>query len=371
MNYQEYYDELKQLLIELCKIPAPADHEDERLAFIANWYAENELLDFDIDDEGNVLYRFGVKPYNPVNIITAHVDTVFPPETVLEPKEEDGALYCPAVGDNTINLAIMMMAVKLLAAENYEPETGLIFAADVGEEGLGNLKGIKAILKEYDTRIQSVTALDLSYGNIINKAVGSKRYEVSIKTDGGHSYYDFGKPNAIRIASDIISSLYALDIPEEGKTTINVGTITGGSSVNTVASSCDFKFEIRSDIAENLELLDNEAKLIIEENTVNVTCDVKLVGDRPCNGNVKEENIESLTKKVLAAYESSAWKEAGYKKEFSIIPGSTDCNASLALGIPSICFGLGFSAGHHSLNEFARLDSLVPGLETLMNYVLQ
>lgn len=370
MEIEKYKAELIELFTDLCKIPSETDHEDEKLAFIANWYADNGLLDFEIDSVGNVLYYFGVKAYNPIHLFTAHVDTVFSQNTVLEPHVEDGNLYCPGSGDNTANLAIMMMTVKYLAENGFEPPCGVVFAADIGEEGLGNLKGINAIMSEFGVRIEEMVALDLSYSTIINKAVGSRRYEISVTTDGGHAYHDFGNANSIAVASDMISCLYQQILPPAGDVTYNVGKISGGTGVNVIASECRFLYEIRSTVQENIEYMDNNLRSIVNNySCADVTINAEMIGERPCMGKVDKDKMQFLTDRVVSALDSSFWAEAGYRFNKSFASGSTDCNIPLSKGIPSVCIGLAYSEGHHTLSEFTRLDSLLPGMKTLVKFV--
>ena len=371
MQIEDYYSELKDLFITLCKIPAPSEHEDERLGFIANWYAENGLLNFEIDSIGNVLYYFGVKGFNQVHVFTAHVDTVFSSDTELVPRIENDTLYCPGSGDNTANLAIMMMTVKYLTEIGFEPSQGVIFAADICEEGLGNLKGINAILEAYSGRIEDVVSLDLAYGTIINEAVGSKRYELNVSAKGGHAYHDFGNSSAIAVAAQMISDIYRQKMPDEDSISYNVGLISGGTGVNVIAQNARFLYEIRAKKAKDLSFLDeNLTEILIDHNNENVKIECSLIGERPCGADYDDNKKQFLQDRVIAAYNSSGWKDAGYGSDYSIISGSTDCNASLAKGIPSICFGLAYSEGHHTLNEFTRLDSLLPGMKTLVNFVL-
>ena len=371
MDLNRFSDDLRSLFIELCKIPAPSGNEDERAGFVANWYAENGLLNFEIDNVGNVLYYFGVKNYNPIHVITAHMDTVFPAETILNPKIDDDVLYCPGSGDNTANLAIMMMCVKYLSEIGYESPTGLIFAADICEEGLGNLKGVNAILDEYGVRVEQLVSTDLAYGTIIDRAVGSKRYEISVSTKGGHAFHDFGNPNAIAVVSKLISELYKQPLPENEIVSYNVGHISGGTGVNVIAQNSVFLYEIRAMKNELIDMLDENLSLaLIEQRSEGVNIECKLLGERPCQGRIDEDKQQFLLDRIKNAYAQSGWGELGYGTEISVIPGSTDCNASLSRGIPSACFGLAYSEGHHTQNEFTRLDSLIPGLETLINFVL-
>lgn len=365
-----YERELIELFTELCKIPSESEHEDEKASFIANWYADNKLMNFEIDSVGNVLYFFEVKAYNPIKLYTAHMDTVFSSNTVLEPLIKDGNLYCPGCGDNTANLAIMMMTVKYLTEMGFEPPCGIIFAADICEEGLGNLKGIKAIMDEYGVRIEEMVSLDLSYGTIINRPVGSKRYEISVTTRGGHAYHDFGNSSAIAVASCIINELYNQRLPYDVETTYNVGLVEGGTGVNVIAPSCRFFYETRSTVAENIEFMDAVLCAIIDDaRTEGVSITSRIVGERPCMGQVNNDKEQFLLDKVVSALDNSWWTDAGYRFDKTFVPGSTDCNITLSRGIPSVCIGLAYSEGHHTLSEFTRLDSLIPGMKTLVKLV--
>ncbi|MGN0165041.1 MAG: M20/M25/M40 family metallo-hydrolase [Lachnospiraceae bacterium] len=370
MNITDYEKELIELFESLCKISSETDHEDEKAAFIANWYADNGLINFEIDSVGNVLYFFGVKAYNPIHLFTAHMDTVFSDATMLEPKVEDGNLYCPGCGDNTANLAIMMMTVKYLSETGFEPPYGVIFAADIGEEGLGNLKGIRAIMKEYGVRVEEMVALDLSYGTLINRAVGSKRYEITVTTNGGHAYHDFGNTSAIAVSADIINELYHQRLPHDVETTFNVGKIQGGTGVNVISSSCSFLYEIRSTDPQNIEFMDAVLTAVIDEvRKKGVIINSELLGERPCMSKVDPDKEQFLVDRAVSALNIDAWKDAGYRFNNTLIPGSTDCNIPLSMGIPSLCMGLAFSEGHHTLAEFTRLDSLVPGMKSLIQFV--
>lgn len=368
MDFSKYESELEELFLALCAIPSPTNHEDERLSFIANWYADNGLYDFEIDNEGNVLYCFNVKAYNPIKLVTAHVDTVFSLDTNVTPRISDGNVYCPGSGDNTANLAIMMMAVKVLLDMGFQPSCGVVFAADICEEGLGNLKGIKSIIGDFGVRVEEVIALDLSYGTIINRAIGSRRYEIEISTKGGHSYHDFGNKNSISVAAGIINDLYRQVIPDGTDTTYNVGNIKGGTGVNVIASHTKFLYEIRSEYFKNIESMhDKLCKILDNYNIPGVNIKCEIVGERPGMGNVSEQKCKALFDRCVAALKNPIWEQLGYRSEFNVISGSTDCNIPFSKGIPSICLGLAYSENHHSLSEYTRLDSLLPGLVTFVD----
>ena len=371
MEFVKYEAELKKLFVDLCKISSETNHEESKILYIINWYMKNGLMNFELDSAGHVLYSFALKAYNPIRLFTAHVATVSGSDVVLEPKEEDGVLSCQGSGSKSSILAIMMMTIKYLSDIGFEAPYGLIFAADVCEEGLGNLKGVKTIVGDYGIRIEEMVALDLSYGTIINKAVGSKRFEITINTKGGHAYHDFGTKNAIDVAATLVSRLYSQRLPEDRDATYNVGRITGGTGVNVIADSCKLFYEIRSTSKVNIDSMELSLMNIIDEvlsKEISIVSEV--IGERPCMGTVDKDKQQFLLDRAVAALDAVHWTEAGYPFRAKASSGSTDCNVTLSKGIPSICFGLAYSEGHHTLNEFTRLDSLIPGMKSLVKFVL-
>ncbi len=218
-------EELKQLIRELCAIPAPSHHEEKRAAFCKNWFESIGAKGVYIDEALNVVCPHYVSENGPVTVFMAHTDTVFPDLEPMPFIETEDTFRCPGVCDDTANLAVMMLCAKYFIQNDIPGKTGILFVANSCEEGLGNLKGCRAIANRYGKRMESLVTFDgHNLHAVVHHAVGSHRYQVTVKTEGGHSFVDFGNRNAIAVLSEMISQLYRIEVPTEGssKTTYNV-----------------------------------------------------------------------------------------------------------------------------------------------------
>ncbi len=349
----EHTKEAESLLKTLGKIPAPSHHEEKRAHFIRDWFLGVGAKDVSIDDAKNVILKIGVTEKSPLSVVMAHTDIVFSDTTALPMREENGRLCAPGIGDDTGNLVALMMAAKYMLLENIAPKGGLIIAANSCEEGLGNLKGVKQILKDYEGRIQSLVSLDCNLGEIINNAVGSCRVKITVRAKGGHSYSDFGNENAIVQMSKIITRLYEKTPPTSAKTTYNAGVIEGGSTINSIAGECSLLYEYRSESRECMQDMDaflNETLDFFRHQGMNI--ETEIIGLRPCKGNVDEDKQNELTKKAQDLISSIMHAPA------SLHAASTDANASLALGIPSVTIGAIVGGGAHTRDEWIELNCL-------------
>ncbi len=358
--------EIKELIKKICTIPAPSNHEELRADFVLKYMHENGAKDAFIDEANNVIYEYNCEKDAEILLIVAHTDTVFPDTVPFTPVEKDGRIYCPGVGDDTANLAILLIALKD-CLKNDLLYKNIVFAANSGEEGLGNLYGTKALFNRYGKKVRGFIALDGGYNNITNEAVGSMRYRVSIKTEGGHSFGSFGNTNAIAVASEFINRVYEITAPiKDGKkSTYNVGTTSGGTSVNTIAQDASFLLECRSDDREALEILDNAFGYIAEDIQTaldklgkGASVSMELLGKRPCSNIENEKNL-AFSEKFKTILEAHTGKEIGYTS------GSTDCNIPLSMGIPAVCFGGYTGHGAHTREEYIEIDSLELGYEII------
>lgn len=238
------------------------------------------------------------------------------------------------------------------------PKQGILFVASSGEEGLGNLKGVRQLMKDYEGKISELVAIDGSYDSIVNQAVGSLRYRVGVHTEGGHSYGKFGNQNAIQTLSSMINTLYTYKVPKPGKSTYNVGTITGGTSINTIAQYAEMRFEYRSDVRESLASMNQFFQSVIEayRNMEHVQIECELLGERPCTGDVNPEKQTALENKALDLMEAFTGKRP------QCYSGSTDSNIPLSVGVPSICFGGHMGTGAHTREEFLNVKDLKLGM---------
>jgi di/tripeptidase len=242
-----------------------------------------------------------------------------------------------------------------------------VFALNACEEGLGNLKGCRALVARYQDRLGQVVSFDCGYDAGVVWAVGSRRYAITVRTKGGHSFFDFGAANAIAAAADLIHAFYKIDTKEMvGKTTYNVGLIQGGTSVNTIAQDAHFLYEYRSDTTEGLELMEAQMRHILTEYSEHreVSVQTEVIGDRPSMGNVDRQKMAQLQRKA----EHMILKHTGIMPDFK--SGSTDCNIPLSMGIPAICFGTYLGGGQHTREEYVTIDSLASGLACAMAFII-
>jgi len=360
-------EELKQLIRDLCRIPAPLGCEDARAEFCRRWFAENGAQEVYIDEAKNVICTLGDTGSNELIAFTAHTDTVFPDTEPMPFEEKDGMMYCPGVTDDTASLAVMMICARYLFQNGWTGDCGLIFAADSGEEGLGNLKGCRKLMENYGSRIRELITLDgTKLNSVVTEAVGSHRYRVSVRTEGGHSFGSFGKPNAIHQLSRIIDDLYAVEVPrqENSRTTYNVGVISGGTSVNTIAQYAEMYYEYRSDSLACMQQMESMFSFIINLHRMKgVDVAVEKIGDRPCSGEVDFQRRQAL----IGRAEESIRGVLGMDTVFSC--GSTDANMPLSMGIPAICISVCDGGKCHTREEWLDTGSLPDGCRLLMDFL--
>ena len=360
----DHREEAFQLLKTIAQIPSPSNHEEKRMEFCKKWLEDMGAKGVYTDDALNVVYPFGVTEDGPVVVFMAHTDVVFPDTDPLPWKEEDGKLCCPGVGDDTANLVNILMIAKYVTESGLKSkDAGILFVCNSGEEGLGNLKGSRKICEDYKGRIREFYSLDGKLDSVTNRAVGSHRFLVTAKTQGGHSYGDFGRDNAIEKLAGISEDIYAIQVPKEGKTTYNVGTISGGTSVNTIAQEARMLCEFRSDTKSGLDYMKEQFDRILDRPDITV----ELVGERPCE-NLSPET-EARREELLQKAEKRL--EAVTGKKVKRQPGSTDCNIPLSMDIPAVCFGAYFGNGAHTREEYVLKDSLEMGYEVTFETVLE
>ena len=356
----ENISSLYELLARIAPIPAPSHKEDERAAFVLSWLREQGAEDAYIDSAKNVVYPIGCEGSNEISVICAHTDTVFPDLEPLPYSDDGEIIKCPGIGDDTASLVVLLFAAKYFIEANIKPRGGIIFLANSCEEGLGNLKGTRKLFEDYSGRIKKFISFDSCISSIDDRCVGSTRYEVTVRTEGGHSYQSFGNSNAIAELSRIVGKIYEIEPPKkEGfRATYNVGEISGGTSVNTIAESARMLCEYRSDNYEFLQVMKEKFYSIFDSvKREGVEVEVKCVGDRPCEKGVSRDEVNTLVK-LASDIIRDVTGEAPKTKS-----ASTDCNIPLSLGIPAICIGVYRGGGAHKREEWIEKSSLVPGLE--------
>lgn len=364
---EEKYEELINLHRELCLIPAPSYFEDERANYILKYLHSCGVDNAYIDEAKNVICTMGEES-DKIIAFMAHTDTVFPMETPLNYIDDGEKIHCPGVGDDTASLAVMLVCIKYMMEQGIVPERKLMFVANSCEEGLGNLKGCRKIFEAFGDKIEYLYSFDSLPRSVTVKSVGSHRYKVTAKTEGGHSFDAFGNRNAIAVLADIIHEIYKIEVPKIGDsiTTYNVGTIEGGTSVNTIAQSASMLCEYRSDHVDCLKIMEETFAEIFAK--VKETCprlNVELVGDRPCMSNdIDTEGMQKIAQRAM----SIQTKHFGV--EVRGTADSTDCNIPHSIGIPAVALGVYDGGGTHTVEEWLIKESFKPGLRITLELIL-
>lgn len=359
-------EEELELLRTLGKIPAPSHHEEQRAAFVREWLLENGAEDVTIDEAKNVICKINCDKYDEYVVFAAHTDVVFPDREPLPLHEDDENMYAPGIGDDTSNLVNLLTAAKYILQNKLDTKCGILIVANSCEEGLGNLDGTKQLFSEYGSKIKEFISFDGYTPQCCSSAVGSYRYKISCKTQGGHSYLNFGEPNAIEILCRLVEALYQVQPPAEELTTYNVGRIEGGTTVNSIAQEAYMLYEFRSTSQQCLE----EMERILHE-TVDAhrgrggELTVELLGLRPGNGIMDQEKLKAFTNRnaeIIRTY---------YDKELDFAAYSTDSNVPLSLGILANTIGTVEGGLAHTREEWIRKSSLKEGLKIALSLLLQ
>lgn len=357
---KKHSDELYLLLRELALIPAPTGNEEKRAEFCKKWLESVGAEGVYIDEKKNVVFPYQCEGKNEITALFAHTDTVFPDMEPMEYSDDGEIIRCPGICDDTANLAVLMMSARFVIESRVQASSGLLFVCNSSEEGLGNLAGTRRIFKDFSGRIARFVTFDGTFGGIADKCVGSHRYELTVKTKGGHSYGAFGNKSAVFELSKIINDIYSITPPKNNgsKTTYNVGLITGGTSVNTIPESASMLCEYRSDDRESLNIMKKSFEMIFEKAKADdVEVSVTLVGERPCMGKLDPDEHESL----ITICEKAICETVGSKPPRC--SASTDANVPLSLGVPAVCLGTCAGGGMHTYSEWLDKKSLMTGLE--------
>ena len=352
---------LLDLACAIQQIPAPTFHEAARAAFVRDRMLAEGLVDVEVDDLGNVFARRpGRNPAATPVLVTAHLDTVFPAETALDLTRSADRIAGPGIGDNSLGVAGLF---GLLWALREQPlPADLWLAANVGEEGLGDLRGMRRVVDRLGARVRSVIVLEgMALGHIYHAGLGVRRYRISAHAEGGHSWLHFGRPSAIHVLLRLGARITELALPAAPRTTFNIGTIAGGTSINTIAREASFDLDLRSEAPSALASLAARVEsLAAEFNAPGVSIELQVVGDRPVGAIPRSHPLVQLAAQALA--------EVGITDgTFEI--GSTDANIPLSRGIPCVCLGLTRGANSHRPDEYIETTDLERGLAAVTRVV--
>jgi tripeptide aminopeptidase len=357
--------------IEVTRIPAPTFQEEVRGKFYKKRLEELGLQNITVDKVGNV---FGIRRgtgNGPRLAVCAHLDTVFPKETDITVREEDGKVFAPGIADDGRGLAVVLTLLKVFNQVGIQTKGDILFGATVGEEGLGDLNGVKALF-QHRTDIDGFISIEP--GNPARTTylgTGSHRYRVTFKGPGGHSFGDFGLPSAIHAMGRAIAGISDIETPADPKTTFTIGTVSGGTSVNTIAAEATMLVDLRSTSQEELLKLEDKALAIIHQavedenkrwNTNALSVDLTLVGDRPAG----EQSADAFIVQASAAASKAIGCEPGLEP-----PSSTDSNVPISLGIPAVTLGGGGTfGGAHTLQEYFDATDAYYGVQKVFLTIL-
>jgi tripeptide aminopeptidase len=339
--------------VSICEIPAPPFKEERRGEEMKRRFEALGLRNVRIDSIGNVIAERPGVGGGPVVVLAAHLDTVFPEETDVRVKRDGTMLRGPGIGDDCRGLAVLLAVAKAMIASNVRTAGTVYFVANVGEEGPGNLRGVKHLFAKPPAKIDYFISVDGTGLGLTSRAVGSNRYKVSFKGPGGHSYGAFGMPSPIHALGRAISKISAIQVPRTPKTTFNVGIIEGGTSVNTISPLGAMEVDLRSESPDELAKLDAAFRRAVDEglteenarwpqSRARVTVDVVSMGVRPA---AAPPDSSRIIQTARAAARALGFDSPGGAS-------STDANWPMSLGIQAITLdGGGEGQGSHSLAE--------------------
>lgn len=357
------YDRIVKELITITEIPAPPFGEQARGAYLAQQFKALGLTEVATDAVGNVtgVRRGTVAAGGPLVVISAHLDTVFPAGTDVTVRREGNTLNAPGVGDDTVGLAGLLAWVRALNASKTTTKHDVLFVATVGEEGPGDLRGVRHLFTQnaYKDRIAAFISVDGSDpSRIVNQAVGSKRYNIAFTGPGGHSYGAFGIVNPMAAMADAVKRLYETDVPASPRTSFAASVVSGGTSVNSIPDRIELQVDMRSPDPVALDRLEKRFLAIVDEavvaenyarstNVGEVGAEKTRIGDRPAGATADTHPLVVTSQRVLADH--------GYQTQLQA--SSTDSNIPMSLGIPAITIGSGGGGGRaHSVDEYVNIE---------------
>ena len=354
------HDRIVADTITLTEIPAPPFKEEKRARAYMEMLKAHGLTDVEMDAEGNVmgLRRGTGKPDGKIVVLAAHLDTVFPEEVSVKVRREGTKLHAPGVGDDTHSLAVLLGYIRALDAAKIKTTKDILFVGNVGEEGPGDLRGARYLFTKgkYKDRIAAFFSMDgTSAPRVTSGAVGSRRYRVTFRGPGGHSYGAYGLVNPMAAMGATVVEMNKIKTPAKPKTTYMTSVVGGGTSVNSIPDAIWLEVDMRSESKDELAKIDGQFMQIVEgavsaetaaRSTAagKISAEVKLIGDRPTGNTREDAEIVQMT--------AAAVRGAGYTPILGA--GSTDSNVPISLGIPAVTIGSGAGGGGraHAVDEW-------------------
>ncbi|HEY6971487.1 MAG TPA: M20/M25/M40 family metallo-hydrolase [Candidatus Angelobacter sp.] len=358
--------EFRRWQMELAEIAAPPFGEAARAEWLRQRFGNLELHQVQSDELGNVFGLFKGDEQGPLVGLSAHLDTVFPQGTSLDAREDGNKLYGPGISDNAAGVVAMLAVAAALRHSGLRPSADVVFIGNVGEEGEGNLRGMRHIFADprWSRAISSLLVIDgAGHDTYVTQALGSKRFEITFRGPGGHSWSDFGVPNPIVSLCRTLADFSQSEVPDSPRTTFNVGVIQGGTSVNSIPESASARVDLRSASPQELQKLEQRLRAAAEAAAAGgsgdkkISVEIKTIGDRPAATLSAEARILQVIRAVDA--------HLGIKSVARL--ASTDANIPLSLGREAITIGSGGDGGGaHTLREWFDCTQRDLGLKRIL-----
>ena len=362
--FAETLDEVVEETMRLCRIPGPTFDEAERAAYAEARMRAIGLDDVQVDEIYNVTGVIKGNSDGPTTLVAAHLDTVFPRGTPLEVRRTSNRLYGPSIGDNSVAVAGMLRVAQVIRRLDELPPGRIIFAASVGEEGLGNLCGIRALLEKWQGQVDTVLAVE-GHGvdEIRNAGIGSTRLESTFAGEGGHSWGAFGTPSAIHAMGNAIYKISRLRMSQQPKTSYNVGLVEGGESINTIAPRATMLLDLRSVDPVYLQRLEHRITRIFETvaQDTGIQIESRTVGQRPA---ATLDITHPLCQQMQDIRKRLRLRQATFSAS------STDANLPLSQGIPALCLGMTRGGLAHTVREYIDIPPIIAGMKQLYLAIL-
>jgi acetylornithine deacetylase/succinyl-diaminopimelate desuccinylase-like protein len=343
--------------IAIQQIPAPTFREAQRAAYVAQRFRAQNLTQITTDDLYNVYGCLpGTHPHLPAVLVAAHTDTVFDEHTVLNVRHTDRRIHGPGIGDNSLGVAALLGAAHLL--RSYRLPSDVWFVANSREEGLGDLGGMKAVHQRLRPRLGAGIILEgMAFGRVYHSGIAVRRLKITCRGQGGHSWLHYGRASAVHGLMRLGATITTLQPPEHPRTTFNIGVISGGTTVNSIAAESSMLLDLRSEDPDTLARFEQHVLALVHAaQEADLTYTVDVVGDRPAGSIPRTHPLVDLTRQTLVALGA----------ETSFETGSTDANVLLAEGLAAVTIGITHGSNAHRTDEYIETAPTAKGLTQLV-----
>ncbi|MGD2252080.1 MAG: M20/M25/M40 family metallo-hydrolase [Anaerolineales bacterium] len=344
---------------EIQRIPSPTFCERERAAYMRSAFEQAKLSEIACDEMGNLYGKLPGGDSQAV-IVSAHLDSVFPLTTPLPTHRTQDRLIGPGIGDNAVALSALVELAMDFQGQALPGDLWLV--ANVCEEGLGNSRGMREVVARFGDQVAAYLVIEgMCLGRVIHRGLPIRRLRITVQTQGGHSWIHAGRPSALHTLTRLAAELVSLPLKQEPRTTLNIGRIDGGTSINSIASTAYLELDLRSEDPETLDALVNHVThLTGEYNETGVALQITSIGDRPGGGIPEDHPLVIAAKHAFESVDEA---------DLILEAASTDASIPLSMGLPAVCIGLTRGGEAHSENEFIEIDPLRRGYPALVRLI--